>query len=113
MEAKPLIPEHPHICLTPQNMRAWGSWSLVATQHSCLGPIPSSPQAPRAAGTPGLTTLLEGLIRPVPAVPDRVAHFVHGDAFAAVALEFSGALAKSHYENQRRGSGVSERWDPA
>lgn len=67
----------------------------------------------RAASSPGLTTLLEGLVRPVSAVPDRVAHFVHGDAFTAVALELVGALAQSHYENQKRGLCASELQDPA
>lgn len=65
-----------------------------------------------AAHTPGLTTVLEGLVRPVPAVPDGVAHFVQGDALTALALELVGPLAKSHYKH-RVGSGASRRQEVA
>lgn len=65
-----------------------------------------------AAHTPGLTTVLEGLVRPVPAVPDGVAHFVQGDALTALALELVGPLTKSHYKH-RVGSGASRRQEVA
>ena len=71
------------------------------------------PSTPPAAHTPGLTTVLEGLVRPVPAVPDGVAHFVQGDALTALALELVGPLTKSHYENHRGGSGASRRQEVA
>ena len=59
------------------------------------------------------TTLFQRLIRPVPAVPDGVAHFVQGDALTALALELVGPLAKSHYEKHRGGSGASRRQEVA
>lgn len=81
---------------------------LAAPQHPHLGPTPALP----AARTPGLTTLLEGFVRPVSAVPDGVAHFVQGDALAALALELVGSLTQSHCESHRGGSGASEQQEP-
>lgn len=57
---------------------------------------PTPPPAQHELCTPRLTALPEGLVRPVLAVPGRVAHLVQGDALAAAALELAGALAQGH-----------------
>lgn len=49
-------------------------------------------------GSPTLTALLDGLIRPVLTVPVVVAHLVPGDTFATVALELVGPIALCHVD---------------
>lgn len=61
-----------------------------------FGSHPQLPISLSTTCTPGLTTLLEGLVRPVPTISDRVAYFVQGDALAAVAFKLVGALAQCH-----------------
>ena len=52
-----------------------------------------------------LTTLLQRLVRPVPAVSVSVAHLVHADALAAAALELVWAVAGNPWGEEGVGQG--------
>lgn len=59
-------------------------------------PPPPPPLFVQGKTEQALTTLLDGLIRPIPAVPLPVTYFVHRDALPRVALEHVHTFAECH-----------------